>query len=830
MKVAIVPKWIEGVLVDQREGCDDIHEKYIPISPFFITTELNQDGSLDLDNAEIVWATCLQVPNKIDGISFRFNEISHELDRKDWCSFMESVKIQYKERFNIDWDDDCINDTDGKKHDIKTIKNREGKSVIIMRDETVTGTKNAIIKLLIYLINKPIYINSLFRKMIGGKVDSQKCQPQVGLNLLDHLGQMKNEYPLADAQRHAIHCMANLPDGNVLAVSGPPGTGKTTMLQSVVADMIVKHALDGKKPPVILATSSNNKAITNIIDAFKIENENNVADVLFTRWIQFRDNPLSLAVYLPSSQAKDKDKFFCSDEIGGGNYQDIRDSLDECKRYFVEMAEKSNLLKGGNIASIRKQLYQELKNTYNLLEKIQLSIKKPQTTNKRKGLWRKILEFIQGDSHKTLSDKEIEEYLVKHIIAFNANSKSLKTDEIDKLYLSKQKEKTVFSEYTDKMLDRCLRFKCFWLAVHYYEASWLHIVEENSGLELKNQFREDIYNEMSFLCPCFVATFFKTPNCFKTNKNANEGPGYLFNFIDLLIVDEAGQTCSEIGIPSFALAKKAIVVGDEDQIPPIYTIKTGTSKWYMEDLLGERKLNDMEDRKIFKLIDCSNSSIMKIASNRSYFNRIWSDGETLKGLFLDEHRRCYDEIIAYCNKLIYKGRLKSLGGNPKEGESVMPVMAYLYVPHKKSEKPPTGSRKSEDEAQAIVDWIKKNEQIIKRENHNKDLKDIISVITPFSHQAKIIKKELNDLDIPVGTVHTFQGAESPIVIYSTVYGSEEKFSFVNGNKQLMNVAVSRAKKHFFLFCSKKPDMIGQDDSPFNLLLKMTKTELKDDYN
>lgn len=31
-------------------------------------------------------------------------------------------------------------------------------------------------------------------------------------------------------------------DGEILAVSGPPGTGKTTLLQSVVADLFVKHA------------------------------------------------------------------------------------------------------------------------------------------------------------------------------------------------------------------------------------------------------------------------------------------------------------------------------------------------------------------------------------------------------------------------------------------------------------------------------------------------------------------------------------------------------------------------------------------------------------
>lgn len=33
-----------------------------------------------------------------------------------------------------------------------------------------------------------------------------------------------------------------------------------------------------------------------------------------------------------------------------------------------------------------------------------------------------------------------------------------------------------------------------------------------------------------------------------------------------------------------------------------------------------------------------------------------------RGLFLNEHRRCYDEIIGYCNKLVYKEKLQPMRG------------------------------------------------------------------------------------------------------------------------------------------------------------------------
>ena len=52
----------------------------------------------------------------------------------------------------------------------------------------------------------------------------------------------------------------------------------------------------------------------------------------------------------------------------------------------------------------------------------------------------------------------------------------------------------------------------------------------------------------------------------------------MYNTIDLLIVDEAGQVSTEIAACSFALAKKAIVVGDEYQIAPVWGIETALDK------------------------------------------------------------------------------------------------------------------------------------------------------------------------------------------------------------------------------------------------------------
>ena len=85
-------------------------------------------------------------------------------------------------------------------------------------------------------------------------------------------------------------------DGDLLAVSGPPGTGKTTLLQSVVADLVVDSALNQTEPPVIVAASSNNQAVTNIIDSFSNIEKIGLSN-LEERWI---DGVKSFATYMPS--------------------------------------------------------------------------------------------------------------------------------------------------------------------------------------------------------------------------------------------------------------------------------------------------------------------------------------------------------------------------------------------------------------------------------------------------------------------------------------------------------------------------------------------------
>jgi len=303
--------------------------------------------------------------------------------------------------------------------------------------------------------------------------------------------------------------------------------------------------------------------------------------------------------------------------------------------------------------------------------------------------------------------------------------------------------------------------------------------------------------------------------------NCNENKTYfLHNYIDLLIVDEAGQTSPEVAAASFSLAKRAIVVGDVYQIPPVWGIK----KHLDVSLAMQAKVIDSKEEFLTleqSGLNASQSSVMYVALHSCPYNKY--DG----GLFLSEHRRCYDEIISYCNELMYEGRLKPLRGkstsNSKRPLDITryPIIGCYNIPtlHSKKE---GSSRINRDEANAIVGWLENHyDELYNAYNGN----DVLAIITPFKAQGRVIKNALRKSnnekirEIDVGTVHTFQGAERKIIIFSTTYGSEDSCYFINQNSNLMNVAVSRAKDAFWVFGSVDCLKASHEGSASNLLYK-----------
>lgn len=104
-------------------------------------------------------------------------------------------------------------------------------------------------------------------------------------------------------------------------------------------------------------------------------------------------------------------------------------------------------------------------------------------------------------------------------------------------------------------------------------------------------------------------------------------------------------------------------------------------------------------------------------------------------------------------------------------------------------------------------WLSDHRQKLES-TYEKSLSDIVCVITPFGNQTEVISRACRDQGIKVGkgegemvvdTVHAIQGAERPVVIFSPVYSKHADGPFIDRSNSMLNVAVSRAKDHFFVF-------------------------------
>jgi superfamily I DNA and/or RNA helicase len=735
-----------------------------------------------------------------------------ELDQSDWVSVMKFFDDLHS-RFEKNVD-----------------KNFSGKQSVFFKEET-NVMAGAVIKLYDYLISNKQSQNSIkgtaaasVISLADGYVNGvQFDETKDVLNLTSshklmsaRLGSMEYRYPLATAQRDALSHYLLIGNGETLAVNGPPGTGKTTLLQSIVATEVVNSAIAGIRPALIIACSTNNNAITNIIKSFgEIGQREN--DTLSGRWIpQFH----SLASY--NAKKSDENKaFLIYDELAnleafdfGRLEQEFTQrasghfgtpmNLDQIlERLHKEVVDLSNRLEGiaKSVIAYHDALReyhsesecfgQDLKTAYlimlrsqwqlNILDFILLIFKPSMVLNKVNRLL-----SSSGCSCQVHNKTELRSLLQRldFLIQQGARldrfkNEILKDNSLSASILSESLENI------DASLDNTIRYDLFNLAVHYWEGRFLQVIREQSNNEFSVKERLRI---VSMITPCIVSTFHRVPILLR-----DQVP--FVGEADLLIVDEAGQVTPEIAMAAFSLAKKAIVVGDTLQIKPVWSVPKEVDKANIADSLSFNAQGF--ESFITSGLAASQGSVMEIAQKVSPF---WYEENLARGMYLLEHRRCNDDIISYCNALCYKGYLIPMKGNPA---TLFPSMAYVDVPQGLEEKEGT-SRCNPIEASAIVAWIV-NERNKIEAHYGKMIGDVVAVITPFKAQAKSISELLKAAlgkevaeSIVVGTVHSLQGAERSIVLFSMVYAKKAGY-FFDKSPNILNVAVSRAKDSFIAF-------------------------------
>ena len=371
-------------------------------------------------------------------------------------------------------------------------------------------------------------------------------------------------------------------------------------------------------------------------------------------------------------------------------------------------------------------------------------------------------------------------------------------------------------EQIERNADKGIRFHLFLLATHYWEGRWLIEIErllpeiEKERRRTGKKSVESRWRRRMMLTPCMVSTFATLPTKMKIRRHEDREwhDDYLFNFIDLLIVDEAGQVVPEVAGATFALARKALVIGDTRQIEPISNIPTIVDRGNLSDngLLPKDATQEDLDHIQDIGVASTDGSAMRVAQAACRYH---VETDLDRGLYLFEHRRCYDEIVEYCNALCYKGKLEPARGSAFEddpaGDGVIPgPLAYLHVDGLCTAS--GGSRGNTVEARTIAAWLARHREALEAAYDGKKLEEIVGVVTPFGRQVHEIKgacrKQKIAVDgregMTVGTIHALQGADRDVVIFSPAYSKHADGGFIDMSPSMLNVAVSRAKDAFIV--------------------------------
>ncbi|MDX3926524.1 MAG: AAA domain-containing protein [Shinella sp.] len=715
-----------------------------------------------------------------------------------------------------------------------------------------------------------------------------------------HLGQMGGDFPLNRSQRQSLGAVLAAGDGGIVAVNGPPGTGKTTFIQSVVASLWVESALQKNgEPPVILASSTNNKAITNILDTFARatlpETHPLSGSPLVERWLPGFDQ---YGLYLPSQREIEKgirkehaaawSTRHGQPWSGLPGQMEAQSYVDAAMPHWLDRFAAWVGRKPANPAEAVETLRQALSAKAEALKAacrhrrdiLALSPggsfpARPDVERLRAeaGSDRRKLDSFRRDGHEALrliQGSLIESLLswlrpVKRRLWARAHAYLHDRGQADPAWnwetvldasalrgwlantvharetAIAAKEKTVAGwerwiaslrpllagpvldeiadapDAADARLDTLVRPELFHLAARYWEGRWLIETAEalarndNSFYGRNRDLCERRWRRFAKLTPCLVSTAYTAPRLFDYY-NGDTQP--LFGFIDLLIVDEAGQVPPQVGSALFAFARKALVVGDTQQLEPVWGIDADTDLGNLSQygLDGEKSLLERGG------MLASEGSLMAMAQTATSFA-----APPHRGLFLEEHWRCRASVIAYCNELAYRGALKPMR---PDSEYPLPPLGYAHVPGRATR---SGlSWTNADEAAVIANWLlRRRDELIGHRRADKPgagrLGDVVAVVTPFRAQIAVLRRALKNAgldeeNITVGTVHTLQGAERDVVLFSPVYGAGHSGSlFFDRGVSMLNVAVSRARESFLVFGDIRLFRPEQPSQPSGLL-------------
>lgn len=300
------------------------------------------------------------------------------------------------------------------------------------------------------------------------------------------------------------------------------------------------------------------------------------------------------------------------------------------------------------------------------------------------------------------------------------------------------------------------------------------LVEKRQNLQSRILETED-FKPLLEAFPCWCVTTYAVSGSLPLK------PG----MFDVAIIDEASQCDIASCFPILYRAKKAVIVGDDKQLPHLSFLEKAKEQSFLSQYGIPDKYQLMWRFRTNSMFDLA-------------------DYYSMNSVMLDEHFRSLPPIIEFSNREFYGGRMRIM----KKDTGMDKVIEIVQVPDGKVDMDAT---RNLPEIEALVKYL--YDIIVEDERKNPDNPVSIGVISPFRAQVEQLKVSISKVisehmirkhQIEVGTAHTFQGDERDVILMSWAYADNsfpQSLVFLQ-KPNLFNVAVTRARNKVINFISK----------------------------
>jgi very-short-patch-repair endonuclease len=253
-------------------------------------------------------------------------------------------------------------------------------------------------------------------------------------------------------------------------------------------------------------------------------------------------------------------------------------------------------------------------------------------------------------------------------------------------------------------------------------------------------------------------------------------------FFDLVIIDEASQCDIASALPLLYRAKRAVIIGDPQQLQHIST------------------LSPTRDVSLLQKHDLLESKLRWAYSTNSLFSLASSLAPSGCVHMLLDHHRSHPDIIAFSNTEFYEGRLRVVTRydllNPLPDGA--PSLRWIHVAGTVT-RLASGGASNLPEARAVVQEVTR---LILQQGYSGS----VGIVTPFRAQVSLLQRLISQhpdserlsrgTELLCESAHRFQGDERDVMLFSPVVADgigKGAIHFLQNTGNLFNVAITRAR-------------------------------------